>query len=286
MIGYGYGVGITPNIASLAGFDSDAAAYFTAAGITDTTQKQAVNTLVLSLKANSLWTKFTALYPMVGGSATSHKFNLINPADTNGAFRLSFSGGWVHSSQGAKPNGTTGFADTFINVSTSIANFGTNSHMMFYANSSGSSNGWNIGVGDTGTGNPIYGLAIKRTVGGPFNVDCYDNGNVGSSNGRMTPANAVTESEFFMGVQRASNDRTTYQGRAGVLTETDSALAVVGTPPSASLYLGAINNTGGLQFFMGQSCAGASVGASMNDTEAANYYSAWQAFNTTLGRQI
>jgi hypothetical protein len=70
--------GILNSYASPSAYDSDAAAFFTSTGITNTTQKDAVNTLVLELKAESLWTKFIAIYPLVGGSATTHKYNLKN----------------------------------------------------------------------------------------------------------------------------------------------------------------------------------------------------------------
>ena len=48
------------------GFDPNAEAFITAAGITDPTQQNAINDLVLDLKAASIWTKFNALYPIVG----------------------------------------------------------------------------------------------------------------------------------------------------------------------------------------------------------------------------
>src|SRR5262245_27713895 len=92
-------------------FDSDAQAFITAAGITDDTQEAALHTLVIAAKANGWWTKCFAIYPMVGGSASSHKYNLKDPQDTNGAYRLDFQGGWSHTSSGADPNGTTGYAD-------------------------------------------------------------------------------------------------------------------------------------------------------------------------------
>ena len=56
--------------------DSDAAAFLTASGITDSTQSGAVNRLVLDLKAASIWTKMAAIYPLVGGTAAKHKWNL------------------------------------------------------------------------------------------------------------------------------------------------------------------------------------------------------------------
>jgi hypothetical protein len=89
-------------------YDTDAQAFFTAAGITDVVQKNAVNDLVLSLKADSLWSKMTAIYPFVGGSASTHAVNLKSP----GTYDLTFYGGITHDSNGITGNGTTGYADT------------------------------------------------------------------------------------------------------------------------------------------------------------------------------
>jgi hypothetical protein len=94
--------------------DADALAFLAAAGITDVTITSAICTLVTTMKADGTWAKCNAIYPMVGGTATTHKFNLKNPLDTNAAFRLTFTGGWTHSANGALPNGTNAYADTFL----------------------------------------------------------------------------------------------------------------------------------------------------------------------------
>ena len=114
------------------GFDPDAQAFITAAGITDNTQKTAINTLVLDMKGFGIWTKMKAIYPFVGGTASSHKFNLKNPLDTNAAFRLSFIGGWTHDANGIKANGTNGYADTFFvpSVQYSVID---NAHISIYS---------------------------------------------------------------------------------------------------------------------------------------------------------
>ena len=76
--------------------DPDAQAFLTAAAITDPTITSAIDTLVVQLKADSIWSKMKALYPFVGGTASTHKYNLKNPLDTDAAFRLVFNGGWTH----------------------------------------------------------------------------------------------------------------------------------------------------------------------------------------------
>lgn len=98
-------------------FDADALAFITAASITDNTQKTAINTLVTDLKTYNIWTKMKAIYPFVGGSATAHKWNLKDPRDLDAAFRLVFSGGGTHSSNGYQLNGSNAFADTFFTPS-------------------------------------------------------------------------------------------------------------------------------------------------------------------------
>ena len=117
MIGYGNSMfltthGILARATSGTSFDTDAQAFITAASITDPTQQNAINSLVVNLKTYSIWTKMKAIYPFVGGTSATHKWNLKDPRDLDAAYRLVFNGGWTHSSNGALPNGTNAYADT------------------------------------------------------------------------------------------------------------------------------------------------------------------------------
>jgi hypothetical protein len=116
------------------GLDASATTFITAAGLTDETQKSAINTLVKDLKRFNLWSKIKAFYPFVGGSATSHKFNLIDPRDTNDAYRLTFSGGWTHSSMGAQCNGTNTTANTNLSLRTVLGATSYEHNLGFYIN--------------------------------------------------------------------------------------------------------------------------------------------------------
>ena len=97
--------------------DTDAQAFINSAYITDLTQANSINTLVIDLKTANLWTKMRAIYPFVGGTATTHKFNLKDPRDLNEAYRLLFSGGGSHDAYGYKGNGTTARATTYLTPS-------------------------------------------------------------------------------------------------------------------------------------------------------------------------
>ncbi len=150
MIGYGNSMflGSTLFGGGGGGIDPDAQAFITAAAITDPTQQSAINQLVVDLKGYSIWTKMKAIYPFVGGTSTTHKYNLVNPLDTDAAFRLVFSGGWTHSVNGALPNGTNGWADTFVKTGTDLALNST--HVSVYSR----------------TNNSTAAIAIGNTFGG------------------------------------------------------------------------------------------------------------------------
>lgn len=63
--------------------DPDAIAFYNAlsseGGNLSKDEKIAINNLVIDLKTENLWGKLSIIYPFVGGSAISHKFNLKNP---------------------------------------------------------------------------------------------------------------------------------------------------------------------------------------------------------------
>lgn len=116
------------------GLDASATAFSNAAGLVDTTQRTAINTLVKDLKRFGLWSKIKAFYPFVGGSATSHKYNLVDPRDTDDAYRLTFSGGWTHNANGIKSNGSNTSANTYLNLRTVFGATSTEHNLGIYIN--------------------------------------------------------------------------------------------------------------------------------------------------------
>ena len=51
-------------------------------------------------------------------------------------------------------------------------------------------------------------------------------------------------------------------------------------------YIGASNFSGTATYFANRECAFACLGTGLTGTEAANFYTAIQAFQTTLGRNV
>jgi len=127
--------------------DVDAQAFITAANITNGIQKIAIYRLVTDLKGYGIWTKMKALYPVVGGTAASHAVNLKIP----GTYNLTFTAGWVHSSTGMLPNGTSDYADTSLIPSTALSL--NNVHISVYINVNTAINGPAISSEDASTYN-------------------------------------------------------------------------------------------------------------------------------------
>jgi hypothetical protein len=113
--------GLPPSTLFPSSIDPDAFRFIEVANITDQTQITAVNSLTVALKSANLWTRMRAVYPIVGTTAFSQKYNLVNPT----LYNLAFAGGWDHNrSTGMLPNGTNTVATPDINTSTMGNDFG------------------------------------------------------------------------------------------------------------------------------------------------------------------
>lgn len=254
-------------------YDPNALAFIQASSIPNTTQKLAVNQLVLDLKAYGIWSKMRAIYPMIGGNAFYHKWNLKDPRDLDAAYRLNFVGGWTHSSTGAKPNGVNGYADTFL-VSDAMA---LNSiHSSFYSRTNFTDNNYKINLG------------YLRTTPDSFSDIALDWNGVSvfrlNNGGVYTSVSSGGNNQGFYTVSRtASNVIKAFKNGSIILNATDASNV---TANNRSFYIGAGNNNGTAQYFTPNECAFVSLGDGLTDTEAVNFRTAVQAFQTTLSRNV
>jgi len=262
---YGYGFSNTFRTIGGISFDADAQAFITAASITDPTQQSAVNQLVVDLKSASIWTKMKAVYPFIGGSASSHKWNLKNPLDTNAAFRLSFAGGWTHSSTGAKPNGTTAYANTFLVPDT---------------HQSLNSQGLGMYITEnTVVGNPIQAGAFDA-VSQCSLIQVTSSLLFGRMNGADV-SDTISGGAGMFDIQRVSaSDQSIYKNGMLVKSNTPS-----GALSYSTVYLGALN-LGGAFGYVDSEFRFAYLSSGLNSTEISNLRTSVQTYNTTLSRQI
>jgi hypothetical protein len=251
-----------------AGYDPDAQAFITAAVITDVTQQGAINTLVLALKGYSIWTKFKAIYPICGGSASQHKFNLKDPRDLDVAFRLTYASGWTHSSTGMTP--VTTFANTFFNPTTEFS-VNDDVHLSYYSRTNNNSSQVDIGSAISAFG-PYLMLYLRITNTSYF---------IMNENSVYTTGADADSRAFYIGTKNGTTTKG-YRNSVNIATRTIAAL----TRPNFSAYLGAMNAGGTASIYSQRQCAFASIGDGLTPTEAANFYTAVQAYQTTLSRQV
>ena len=248
---------------SYSGFtwDADALAFLTATGITDATIRGAINTLVVDMKGYGIWTKMKAIYPFVGGTATSHKFNLKNPLDTDAAFRLLFFGGITHNSNGITLNGSTGFVDTRYNAFINSLNNG-NISIYNRTNNAGSYYDFSNLVG-----------AFEQTMVLKFT----DNKFYINSGTQTYPTFINSDARGLYAMNYNSTNIKGYKNGSVVITENKVSTGV------NNIYTIGRNSTGQ---YSNRNYAFASIADGLSDTESTNFYAAVQAFQTTLSRQV
>ena len=271
-------LGLHPkNYAVLGGtsYDADAQAFITAAGITDATQKSAVNQLVIDLKGYSIWTKMKAIYPIVGGTASTHKWNLKDPRDLDAAFRLTFATGWTHSSTGMLPNGTTAYADTFLNTTN---NLGLNSgHLSFYSRTNNTTVAIDIGSYKSGA-SPSYSYIYTYYTSPTLRDYRY------CENASITRYLSPIRTDGLFLVSRTSN--VLNKGYRNGVIEASNTSSIASFTSTLNILIGAYNLDGSVLGYSNRQYSFASIGDGLTDTEATNFYTAVQNYQTTLGRQV
>lgn len=278
-------LGITPRDYSVSGavaYDADALAYFTAnTAITSDADKNAINTFYLGLKSDGIYTKIKAMYLPIWGSAASCKWNLINPLDTNAAFRLSFSTGWTFSSGGALP--TNAYADTFLIPNTNLTS--NNHHLSFYSRTNNTTTGYELACQSIQASSTQYGYMILSLY---LSGTSYYQQQTQNSNA-IKPSEANTLG-FYNGSRTSSTSFKAYKN--GVLrgTNTNTASAIGSYLPVNSIYLSAfnLNNNGVISTsdYSNKQCSFASIGDGLTDTQAANFYTRVQTLMTYFGINV
>jgi len=237
--------------------------FFNSGSISDEVQQYAVYRLVGDLQTYGIWDKTYTIYPIVGGTAEAHKFNLKDPRDLDEAHRITFEGTWTHTNQGMIANtGTSNYGNTHFSQSLISS---TDGEIGYYSRTN---TGTNTGVdfGDY-TSPGSYSLLIK------YNGGFYGRAATQDINFVSNPG---TRGLFSIQSYDTNKQRFIYRG---VFTE-EATATTTGTSNSNVLI-----GTGRYGSVKTQ-CAFAYTSQALNESEAANLYTAVQRFQTTLGRQV
>ena len=219
-----------------------------------------------------------AIYPLVGGTASSQKYNLKDPRDLDVAYRLTFYGGWTHSSNGITGNYTNTYADTNI-LNYNLGQIGAYSLSGDYVLYGGR-----------------YALNYQYDTLYYFpNISFY-----GDTGLQFTFFCNSTDSSDYMytfdgnlGLTTISGgDGTSKQYHNGNLIANIDPVSANPSPLPVSLWFGAVHTGYNMQdptfpfYSDGTFAFGFVTSSTLDLTENSNLYSIVQAYQTTLGRAV
>lgn len=244
--------------------------FINTAGITNPTQQNAIIDLYDDLVLAGLWNKFVAIYPFVGGTSTSHRYNLKNTA----AFQLTFNGGWTHNSNGVTSNGTTAYATTGI-----IPNgyYEGDTSIGVYSRTAGQSG---VDFGSAGGIDPTDELSLQIRSSGDQSIleqSGYTNTNGTNTSGLgLFVGNVYAASQIYNGVYANG----VKQGGGNNFSQVNYN--------NIELYIGALAST---SFnpptkFAARNYALALFGSGLQPAEQTTLYNIIQTYQTALSRQV
>lgn len=262
-------------------YDPDALAYFTAnTAITSTADKNAINTFYLGLKSDGIYTKIKAMYLPLWSSASSNKWNLVNPVDSNAAYRLTFATGWTHTSTGMTPNGAT-YANTSLIPSAILTIY--NGHFGFYSRTTAFKSGASY-FGGCYQGNQ-QGFGMYQSSSNTSITAVQHSTSIASDFAQKT---ALANKKGFLLNSRTSATSTSLKLIINGVTQANATTTSGGFINTNTFYLGAVNDaiSGNPTFYDNSECAFASIGDGLTDTESSNFYNAVQTLMTYFGINV
>ena len=298
-------------------FDSNAYAFLEAAQITDTATRTGINNFVKNLKSYSLWNKISGLYPLVGGTMYSQKFNLKDPRDADAAYRLNFNTGlgyWNGSTyyktffndNGVIFWGSGDYADTFINAKTNLPDF--SAHLAYLSLEESPITGQNGPVYDvfpyvwTDMGATANDYSSELALQSQYQANTYQENypvtGVFSFYNSTTPSVIVQEKAlmsdpvdprcFFIG-SRIANNNAFLLAFDNSTTPTQSAsttynMGVNNDKPNKSIWIGKNNGPNIANDESFRSFGFVSVGQGLTTSECADYYTCVKQLQIDIGR--
>lgn len=264
----GVGLNIKPRVIDV--LQPQTRAFVNANGMTNPALISAFDKHIKYLNDNNLFTSIYAAYHLVHdltGSPTNAqmlaqmRFNMVNPLDTDGAFRLTYANNPTASNLGVKCNGTTQFMNTYL-VPNSVLTLNEVTTGVYCNDTTNKVSAAEIGV-TTDTPSRWLWSAPRFSGASGGNYGALNDG----GSGTFAPSTGQNIDGFIC-LNRTNSTRLR-QRRNGVQT---FDIAVTSTNmPTRSIYLGGLqNNLGNLVYGSDRRIEHAFV-AKFNDSQLALY---------------
>jgi hypothetical protein len=182
------------------------------------------------------------------------------------------------SSGGLTGNGTNKSLDTgFIPSNLTFSD----SHFSIYgANLASPTTSFRTHGSRTRGSTPLEQFVLQLRAGGNL-VNLYAANNSNSTNASASAAQGALENGHVLGTSIASNDHRMF-GNGTQLNNSTTNLS--GPLNAVAVHLYVLNQSGSLSEYVSSTLSAYSIGKGLTSTQAAAYYTALHAFQTTLGR--
>ena len=250
-------------------------AVVSAGGTVSAPMSAATITMFNSIWTNGFNTGMLYMYPFIGGTAASNKFNGMNPVDTNAGYRLTFNGGWTHSSSGATPNGTNAYANTYFTPNSAATLTLSAGTMGFYSGTdSAASNTSSMGSkSNLSDGWAFYPQSTTRTM----SSFAWEN-----ALGAATTS-TITNSLGGLSFSRSGSTAVQYY-RRGTFVESVSRVSVAKS--TTNMYLGALNSNGTDTQYSTYRHQFTYAHTGLTPTQISTLDTIIQTYQTSLGRNV
>lgn len=254
----------------------------------------AINTFVKKTKTDGIWSKFIAVYPLLGDASNATGYgpvstNLVNPQNTDAAFDLDFvfTGNFTFDQYGVKGDGSVSYADTHINMAAAPFDkysFSMGVYCNQFTHATGGSNPTDVFTG------------VENNSGGAGTWDECAINPYGSS-GTLIKQNCLTYDSLnysntssglgFISVSRTANNlaKAYLNGEAKVTDSTTRTYNITSTGYTPYITIFGRNRSNSKQSCKSR-LAFAYYSTGLSVTEMANLYSAVQALQVALGRGL
>jgi hypothetical protein len=247
--------------------------FVTATSITDVQLKASLDSLIINARNHGWWNLCNAIYPFVGGSAETCKYNLKDPRDDDAAYRITWHGNVTIDDGGGISTG--GYGDTHI-VPTSAFTLSSN-HLSYYS----TTDAFDTASVDAGCSDGVHDIQLRIYCG--LNQGWYLAG--------ISQAPYVTNQGlrgWFLGTRTGSSpsESALYKNGSRIGLGSANSMNVEGLPGSYSIALLNFNNAGIYTKSSNRKCAFATIGSGIDSAMAVQMYTDIQSFQTQLGREV
>ena len=264
------GIVITKNIYTRYS-DFDAKVFLYTSTASGNQNKESIYTLVRDLKIAGIWDRCIAIYPFIGGTATTFRPNLMSSTQ----YPLTFNGGATFSRTGYLPNGTSGFANTGINANARLTQ--SNAHLSFYSRTNAAAE-TRVSIGAiVGSSSPLISLQLRNAGGNAVAQNA-----TGASAESAFFANSNSQG-FYVNSKTSSAIGGLSIYKNGVAQASNTVATSVNNYPSTNILIGAYSAT---TFFDNKECAFASVGLGFTAAQIADYTAIVNNFQIIQERNV